>query len=115
MLLYLTLIFVCQLLGELFVGALGLPLPGPIAGMVFLLLFLIVRKSVPDQLAEITDGMQRHMQLLYIPAATGVMVYLGLLASQMLAFSLSIAVSTIIGIGVTGVVLQFLLKRRNNG
>lgn len=115
MLRYLTLIFVCQLVGELFVGAFGLPIPGPVAGLLALLLFLVIRGHVPAELAEVTDGLQRHMQLLYVPAATGVMVYLGLLASHLVAFSLSILVSTIVGIGVTGVVLQLLLKGRRDG
>ncbi|MBS0243127.1 MAG: CidA/LrgA family protein, partial [Proteobacteria bacterium] len=37
---YITLIFCCQLAGELIVVASGLPLPGPVIGMMILFGFL---------------------------------------------------------------------------
>jgi putative effector of murein hydrolase LrgA (UPF0299 family) len=44
---YLTLIFCCQLLGELVVTALGLPVPGPVLGMALLFAGLLAYGSIP--------------------------------------------------------------------
>lgn len=115
MVLYLTLISLCQLLGEIIVSYFQIPIPGPVVGMVILLAYLLVKGNVPNDLARVTDGLHKHMQLLYVPAASGVMVYLGLLASNAVAFTLSIAISTVVGIVVTGVTLQWLTKGRRDG
>jgi holin-like protein len=44
----LTLIFICQLAGEALVRLLGVPVPGPVAGMVILLLGLVVAGGPPE-------------------------------------------------------------------
>ena len=57
MLEYLTLILACQLLGEFTVSAAGIPVPGPVVGMVLLFVFLLVKGSVPEQLASVSSGL----------------------------------------------------------
>ena len=47
MLAYLTLIFCCQLAGELAVTALGLPVPGSVDGMAQLFAGLLIRGAIP--------------------------------------------------------------------
>ena len=49
----LTLIVCCQLPGELRVAAVGLPVPGPMAGMVLLFLGVVVRGRLPDGLGRV--------------------------------------------------------------
>ena len=39
----LSLILLCQLAGEVIVRGLGLPMPGPVLGLMFLLLLLLAR------------------------------------------------------------------------
>ena len=39
-------LFVCPLLGEMMTGALAIPVPGPVLGMVLLLIFLVLRRQV---------------------------------------------------------------------
>ena len=46
----LTLILVCQLVGEVAVLLTGLPLPGPVLGMLLLLAWLFVRGEVPEDI-----------------------------------------------------------------
>ena len=48
----LTVILLCQLAGELAVAATGVPLPGPVVGMLLLLVGLGIRGAVPGGLAR---------------------------------------------------------------
>jgi holin-like protein len=43
----LSLILLCQLIGEVFVRGLGLPMPGPVIGLLVLLLLLLARDRFP--------------------------------------------------------------------
>lgn len=112
---YLTLIFVCQLLGELAVGALALPIPGPVVGMVLLFVFLMVKGAVPDGLSEASGGLLRAMSLLFVPAGAGVMLHFRLLGEALLPLGLALVVSTVATIAVTGLMMAWLGKARADG
>lgn len=110
MLNYLTLIFSCQLAGELLVTATGMPLPGPVAGMVLLFLFLAGRnrwrnhdagRAIPEDLARVADGLLNHLSLLFVPAGVGVMVHFALLQNDWLPLSAALIGSTLLTIAVT--------------
>lgn len=102
----LTLILVCQLAGEVLVGVTGLPVPGPVAGMLLLLAGLFARGRVDDGLATATTGLLSHLSLLFVPAGVGVMVHWDTLRSDWLALGLALVVSTLIGLAVTALVMQ---------
>lgn len=115
MLNYLTLIFGCQLAGELLVTASGLPLPGPVVGMVLLFLFLVVRgrlvsPGVPAQLAAVGDGLLSHLSLLFVPAGVGVMAHFALLEADWIALSTAIIGSSVLTIIVTAYTLLAIRK-----
>ncbi|WP_335948490.1 MULTISPECIES: CidA/LrgA family protein [Salipiger] len=105
---YLTLIFVCQLAGELVVGTLAMPVPGPVVGMVLLFLYLALRRAVPEGLGQAAGGLQRAMSLLFVPAGAGVMLHFHLLAEAALPLGLGLLVSTIATIAVTGLLMSWL-------
>ena len=46
----LTILLVYQLVGEAFVQLTGLPVPGPVVGMLLLFVTLVARKGAPDTL-----------------------------------------------------------------
>ena len=98
---YLTLILVCQLVGETFVVWTGLPVPGPVVGMVLLFTGLVVRGGLPDDLAKVSDTLLTHLFLLFVPAGVGVMLHAGLLGEEWLAISGALVVSTLLTIAVT--------------
>ena len=114
MLEYLTLILICQLLGELTVGATGLPIPGPVVGMVLLFLFLMIRGRVPEELSTVTNGLLNNLSLMLIPAGVGVMVHFELLGKDVIPLSIALIVSTVLTICVTGIVMV-KLNRRTTG
>jgi holin-like protein len=107
---FLTLILLCQLLGELTVGALGVPVPGPVLGMVLLFLILAVRGSVPDGLEHTSNGLLRSMSLLFVPAGTGVVLHIRLLGEEVLPLGLALLVSTVVTIAVTAILMGWLGK-----
>jgi len=108
MLFYLTLIFCCQLIGELMVAASGLPVPGPVVGMALLFGGLLIRGSIPDDLGAAADALISHLSLLFVPAGVGVMLHIELIGSELLPVSTALVASTILTIAVTGLLMARL-------
>lgn len=98
---YLTLILTCQLVGETFVAWSGLPVPGPVVGMVLLFAGLVFHGACPRELAKVSDTLLTHLSLLFVPAGVGVMLHAGLLTHEWLAISVALAVSTLLTIAIT--------------
>ena len=93
-----------QSLGELLARGLKLPFPGPVVGMLLLLLALrwpLVREPV----AACANFMLSHLSLLFVPVGVGMMTHLGLLGQYGLRILVVVVLSTWIGLGVTAWVL----------
>lgn len=97
----LTLLFSCQLAGEVVVRLLGIPFPGPVLGMGLLFAGLLAfgRSSVP--LEQVADTLLRNLSLLFVPAAVGVVQQSGLIAANALAIFAALIVSTLLTLIVT--------------
>ena len=105
----LTLLLAMQLLGEVLVRLLELPVPGPVVGMAVLFFALLIRgKPLPGAMGQTVNGLLRHLSMLFIPAGVGVILYLGVIADQWLAISLSLVFSTLLTIAVTGWLMKKL-------
>ncbi len=111
MLPFLTLLLACQLAGEVFARVTGLPVPGPILGLLLLFVGLMMRGRPAPRLEESADGLLGHLSLLFVPAGVGVVQYLPLLASEWLAVSASVVGSTVVAIAVTGLVMRALSRQ----
>lgn len=107
----LTLIFACQLVGELLVGAFGLPVPGPVCGMAILFAGLSARGAIGEELARVGDALLSNLSLLFVPAGVGVMAHAGLLGRDLAPISVALVASTLIGIVVTGLAMRALTRR----
>src|SRR5690349_13099277 len=98
-----TSLLLCQLAGELLVRALGLPVPGPVLGMVLLFAVLLLRgKEAPASLAGVADGLLGNLGLLFVPAGVGVILYLPVLARDWAPISLAVLAGTLASIALTG-------------
>ena len=106
----LTLILTCQLAGELLTRFFGLPVPGPVAGMVLLFALLAIKGSVPEDVGSVADGLLRHLALLFVPAGVGVMAHMGLLGQDWLPISVALVGSTLATIAVTALVMKWLAR-----
>jgi holin-like protein len=108
----LAVLLIFQLIGEVLVQWLNLPVPGPLIGMLLLFGVLTARRGVPDWLRDTANGMLQHLMLLFIPAVTGVIVYFEQLGDDWVAFVVAGIAGTAISIVVTAVTLRLLLARR---
>jgi len=106
----LTLILTCQLAGELITRFLGLPVPGPVAGMVILFALLALKGAVPEDVGAVADGLLRNLALLFVPAGVGIMAHLGLIGQDWLPISVAVVGSTLATIAVTGLIMSRLAR-----
>lgn len=100
-----------QLLGQAVVDLFGLPLPGPVLGFAFMFALLLARPGLAAALAPAADGLLRHLGLLFVPAGVGIILYLDLLRAEWLPIVVSLLVSTLLGMAVTALIFDRLLKR----
>ena len=115
MLEYLTLILACQLLGEFAVSTAGVPFPGPVAGMVLLFAFLVVRGGIPDDLGKVSGALLNHLSLLFVPAGVGVMAHFELLGTDAWPLSAALVASTLLTIAITALAMRLLNRRGTAG
>jgi holin-like protein len=113
----LSLILLCQLAGEVFVRGLGLPMPGPVVGLLLLLLLardrfvMLARGPLQgDGVESASRGLLAHLSLLFVPAGVGVVQKLDLLAEHGIAILAILVVSVVITLLVT--VATFLVASR---
>jgi holin-like protein len=85
----LSLILLCQLAGEVFVRGLALPMPGPVIGLMLLLVLLVARDRFAvlargplqgDGVESASRGLLANLSLLFVPAGVGVVQKLDLVA-----------------------------------
>ena len=115
----LSLILLCQLVGEVFVRGLALPMPGPVVGLVLLLLLLVARDRLailargPLQGGAVENasrGLLAHLSLLFVPAGVGVVQKLDLIAAHGVAIVIVLLVSVVVTLLAT--VATFLAVSR---
>ena len=103
-------LLLCQTAGELLARLFQLRLPGPVVGMLLLLLALrwpLIHRPV----SAVADALLAHLSLLFVPVGVGVMAHLGLLSQYGLHMLIAIVLSTWIGLAVTALVLRRMLRR----
>lgn len=114
---FITVLLLCQLVGEAFVKWAGLPIPGPVVGMALLFVGVALRGGIPRGLGQVVDGLLSHLSLLFVPAGVGVMLHIAMLREEWLAISVALVLSTVLTIAVTGLLMTGLIRwsERNRG
>lgn len=97
----LTLLFLCQLTGEVLVRAAGIVFPGPVLGMGLLFIGLLVAGQAGAALEAVSGTLLRNLSLLFVPAAVGVIQQAGLIRANWLAISAALVASTVLTLVVT--------------
>lgn len=62
-----------QALGEGVVAALHLPVPGPVMGMLFLVIYLQAGIARPEALESVAQNLVQYLGLMFLPAAVGIL------------------------------------------
>jgi holin-like protein len=106
----LSLILLCQLAGEVIVRGLVLPMPGPVVGLLLLLLLLVARDRFAvlargplqgDGVESASRGLLANLSLLFVPAGVGVVQKLDLIAEHGVAIAAVLAISVVVTLLVT--------------
>lgn len=100
-------LLVFQSSGELLARGLGLPLPGPVIGMVLLVLALRW-PAVQRPVSGTAQFLLSHLSLLFVPVGVGVMTHLSLVSQYGARMLAVVVLSTLAGLGVTALVLHLL-------
>ncbi|MGZ6831291.1 MAG: CidA/LrgA family protein [Nocardioidaceae bacterium] len=106
----------CQLLGEVVARLFALEVPGPVVGMlVFLVVLRVARPRPSSSLVRGPALLLEHLQLLFVPAGVGVVVYLDRLRADALPLAAGLWVSWLLGLAVTGAVVATLVRLASRG
>lgn len=99
-------LLVFQLSGEILARSLGLPIPGPVIGMLMLFLALLLRGGAGEALQSTSRDLLQHLSLLFVPAGTGIMLHLHRVADEWLPLLASLLISTLVTLIVTVLVMK---------
>jgi putative effector of murein hydrolase LrgA (UPF0299 family) len=115
----LSILLVCQLIGEVMARGLHLPVPGPVLGLALLVVGLALwnrlrpfsdEALVAGPVGQVSLGLLANLALLFVPAGVGVVQYMGLVAAHGGALAVALLVSTTLTLVVTVGVFR-LMKR----
>ncbi len=87
-------------------------LPGPIIGLVLLMIYLMVRGEVNEPISLAASSLLRYLPLLLVPPAVGVMVYASQIAEDFWAIVGSLVLSLMISLTFAGWLMQKLIDRQ---
>jgi putative effector of murein hydrolase LrgA (UPF0299 family) len=100
----LTVLLSCQLAGELASRLLGLPVPGPVLGMLLLFVLLVARRRIETVVQGPATALLRHLSLLFVPAGVGLIRYFAQMRQEWVAIAAAIVLSTAATMAVSALV-----------
>ncbi|MFZ9177208.1 MAG: CidA/LrgA family protein [Burkholderiaceae bacterium] len=102
----LVILLLFQGAGEVLARGLSSPVPGPVIGLVLLLVSLLWRQRTDSDLQMVANGLTTHLGLLFVPAAVGVVSFLPMLKGHMLTIFSVLVISVILAMATTALVLK---------
>jgi holin-like protein len=106
----LAILLLAQSAGEAIARLTDAPLPGPVLGMLLLLLALRW-PAVRAPVEAAADTLLTHLSLLFVPVGVGVLVHVDLIAQYGLRMLVVVVLATWIALVVTALVLRALLPK----
>jgi len=103
-------LLIFQCLGEAISHALGLPVPGPVIGMLLLFVALLVSPALMERVEATGNALLSHLSLLFVPAGAGILATAGTVQGHWLAVLASLVVGTVLTLTVTALVLRLLWR-----
>jgi len=92
----LGLLLSCQLLGEISVQGFGLAMPGPVLGLILLVLILAALPSLAEQLRPTTAVILANLSFLFVPAGVGVIGSFQVFSEDGFALLVILTLSTVL-------------------
>ena len=106
----------CIILGFTFVGEalqriLPLPIPASVYGLVLLFAALCTGIVKLEQVKEVGSFLTSILPILFVAPAVGIVEHWGLIGSKLLPIVLILIATTALTFGITGRIVQALMKR----
>jgi holin-like protein len=116
-----ALLLLCQVAGEALSQALpliqggvpGLRLPGPVLGLLLMLVLLALppfARRFGDRVGAASDALLAHLSLLFVPIGVGVIAHLGVLGEHAAAIAAVLVLSAWVGLAAAALVLGALWR-----
>jgi holin-like protein len=112
-----------QLVGDAAQKVSGLPVPGPVIGLILMLSFLLFTKNkksghlktLRSQLILTSETLIKYLSLLFVPIGVGVVMHLQLLESQLIKVLAILLIGTISTIVFTAFIFLRLSRVNKDG
>lgn len=105
-----TLIVLFQLAGEALALLTGIPVPGSVLGMVFLLIAFFVRDDLIERVRPTGSVLLANLSLLFVPAGVGILRHVHRFADEGIGILITIVLSTLVAMAVTAWTIRLLEK-----
>lgn len=102
------------LIGELISKGFSLPLPGNIIGMIILLVLLCTKVIKIENVENISTFFLDHLSFFFIPAGVGLISSFTSIKDSLVYILLLCLITTAIVIVTTGLVVQYIIKIKEN-
>jgi holin-like protein len=107
-------IFLFQLIGETIQKYFDLTIPGPVIGLILLLITLIALKgtkniyikNTKEEISSTSNYITSYLSLLFVPIGVGVVMHLSYLEKNYIAVLAVIFISTTLTIGFTALLME---------
>ena len=114
-------IFFFQLLGETLKKFFEMRIPGPVIGLILLLMALIFLKrfkmsavnNLKTDVINTSNYILSYLSLLFVPIGVGVVMHLSYLENNLFKVLIIVFISTILTIGLTAYLMEKINKRIN--
>lgn len=107
----LTILVLLQVMGVAINHCLLPALPGPIIGLLLLLLVLLVRRKVDEPLSLAANTLLQYLPLLLVVPATGIISSSHELLENLLPINIALVLSLVITVPFCGWMMQTLARR----
>ena len=112
-------IFLFQLVGEMVQKYFALTVPGPVIGLVLLLLAMLIFDRIGNKpaaqlkqnLALTAETLLGHLPLLFVPIGVGVVMHITLLEGQLAAVLGVVFIGTVFTVGFSALLMEKLQGR----
>jgi holin-like protein len=99
-------------LGEVISKFINFPFPGPIIGMLILLILLELKILKLDFVEKGAETILLNLAIFFIPPGVGLISALDILSGNILKIIITMVITTAITMGLTGITVQYLINRR---
>ena len=105
-------LLVFQFLGECVSILFSLVVPGAVIGMVFMLLFLILRKKSFKSLDSAVAVHLRYLPMIVIPSAMGIITQFDTISKELWAILITLILGTIIALAFSAKFMDVLTSKK---